>query len=823
MNVLFRSLEDFSNEELELAQLFSLAICRYLRILAESKQVAREPSDPLLIRHRAWVECALNTLFKTSSTQTICRNWSLQTDQIVQSLWQDHNLSDYPLALFALGKWGSLELNLSSDIDLILVTEDQSEVPLKQIKNFGAQLSVPSDRGFLYRTDYDLRPGGPSSSLVTTVSQFINHYWSFGESWERLALIRLRPITGSTEVINQVKEAAKKFTYRKYLDYSLYDAFSDLKSKIQRNQMIKDTDDLDIKLSSGGIREIELFVHALATIHGGRSPSLQEGQTQNILEELTNLGVIKPADRDLLSKHYWSLRHFENLMQLKGDLQTHRFSYAERNQFISESHFAEFTLIKKEISEYIDRELKPHQSDSLNASPPLQAERIDASFLNRLGLSHEEAEKLLPSISKINKSILGNERSKSKFESVIRLISEETPSIDLRPRAITFAVEFIRSLKAPTSTISLLAHHPNLVKDLAQVFSRVPYLSQILCSRPELLDEFVFRQQELIYNDADELMNGLFDRKLVSEMLAAIRFLRNRNLSELTDRLTHTADEISHHLSEFLKQDLGLKREVQILALGKWGSRELGLRSDLDLIFVVEDGTDPNAHRFARKFIAFLTSPLKGGRLFDVDLSLRPNGNSGPLIVSKTQIRNFLNTTAKAWQLQSYLRARSLDGPNSLIDFSFRALVASDWQDLREIRQKLIRNPKASDHWSLKLGAGGLVDIELCLQSLVLEGGWAHHIRGGVNKIIDGLKQASPHLEKDLNLLGKHYDFLREVEQMTNLLFPTPQSSISRHQLIFGQVADALCLSNDELTNSLNQTQANASQLVKALDPCYQR
>ena len=805
----WHSLDQFTSLEIAKASAFSDAIRRYLQYLNSDSG----SFNLLNQRHTGWCEAALNTLFQKCDTREICTRWSICADQIITSAWCEAGLDKYPVALFAMGKLGSRELNLSSDIDLFIISDDGVQIPSGLIRRFDSIASQQSEYGFLFRTDYDLRPGGPSSPLVCNLSQMINHYWSFGENWERLALVRLRPVVGDPEVINQACEATNKFTYRRYLDYSLFEAFSSLRKKIHQHQLQKNLDDLDIKLCRGGIREIELFTHSLATIHGGRSKSLQNPSTQAILEELEALEILNRDESQLLIHCYWSLRHFENLMQIRGDTQTHRWQPVKNSKFFNHAQDELFNTIKKQVCEFIDAKLSPGIINRENE------EKLAESSLNSKPNGHETAQ----TIAEIRQTILSTQNGRNQFDAVFSKFIHEIKEDHLIEPACEQFARFFKAVKAPTSTVSMLVQHPELLSDLAVVFSQMPYLSSILCSRPELLDELVLRHQELKLNDVDELVNQLFDRKLVNEILSGIDFLKTGKLSQLLQNLTHNADKIVKTLLEFLENQFNPSFQTDILALGKWGSSELGFRSDLDFIILVDELDGKDQFRFAQKLIHLITSPVKGGRLFEVDLSLRPSGRSGPLLVTKSHFLKFMKTSAAAWQLQSYLRARSITGSQIVQSLTYRTLTSEDWREIKAIREKLLVKSTTDGSWSLKLEAGGLVDIELCMQGLVINAGLAPKICGSVQNLTDGLISSNSSQAADLQKLLEAYLFLRKVEQLANLFLPMQQSRLHRSHIVFNKISACLKMPTEELAQRLDSLLLENALIVKDLDPCYRQ
>lgn len=246
----------------------------------------------------------------------ICKDWSESAERILKATWEHFEEEFSDLALFSLGKLGSEELNFSSDIDVCVVSQNPpSEKSVMALRKWVRTLSDRTEYGFCFRVDFDLRPGGKSSPLIQTFAQFEDHYSSRGETWERLALIRLRPIVGNAELAQKIMRFARKVSFRKYLDYSLFEDLKGLRNKIHALPVKAHPQEINIKLDAGGIRDIELFVHALQVIHGGRVVSLQIHKTTDAFHELEKQKLLPLEEIEILKATYWRLRAIENVLQ----------------------------------------------------------------------------------------------------------------------------------------------------------------------------------------------------------------------------------------------------------------------------------------------------------------------------------------------------------------------------------------------------------------------------------------------------------------------------------------------------------------------------
>ena len=273
-------IEGYSERELAEAASWP-AVRRALGILERAP--IDESSGLRLARHRAWVDAALAIRFERATPEAVCRAWSDAADAIVREAWI---VAGAPCAVFALGKLGARELNLSSDIDLIYARDDGGDPPLRELREFQRLLGEQTEFGFCFRVDVTIRPGGAAAPLAPTLSQFENHYGYHGEMWERLALIRLRAIAGPAGLVSQIEEFARKFSYRRHLDYTVLDDLNALRSRIRAERPDRGLNEFHLKLGRGGIRELELFTHALQAMRGGRDPTLRTGSTSEALAAL---------------------------------------------------------------------------------------------------------------------------------------------------------------------------------------------------------------------------------------------------------------------------------------------------------------------------------------------------------------------------------------------------------------------------------------------------------------------------------------------------------------------------------------------------------
>lgn len=814
-------LSEYSDTEIAKAKKVSPAIEHYLHI------VSQHPNTPENLyrvrRHKAWLECAFATIFKRANAAKVCAYWSNATDSIVREAWHTSGCQKHKLALFALGKWGSQELNLSSDIDIVFVSqENPSTEIIKDVRHFILLLSLSNEFGFCFRVDTDLKPGGRLAPLVCSLKQYEDYYWSSGETWERLALVRMRPIVGSPQVIEPLTETTERFVFRRHIDYSLLDDLKHLRAKIHAHYPQDKAKVRNLKLSPGGIRDIELFIHALQVIHGGKLKNLRTTSTTQAAQALIDEKRFSPADLNLLINNYWQFREFENYVQCLKDLQTHDWSADEHG--INEYNF--FIGETQKINRIVETVLGRAES-----SPTLpQDSLLQRQWLSSLGFNQKSIDEKLPellSLTALSTRTLQDEELRLR---VLRQFIERIAEVALdKDLGIALLIDFFRSTRAKTAFFSLLATETRLIRELSVLFGCSPYLGGILAARPELIDSYLYRAQAPHLENFEQMLDALAERRLLNEIIAANQLLQTKNIGQHQEALTASADEICLQLLSSLEDEIG-KSNVKILALGKWGGRELGFRSDLDFIFITTSAPTPIDQKISRRFLSRLTESHRGGPIYDVDMRLRPSGKGGPMLVHLDELLHYLRKTAAPWERQSYLKARVLRASTHanidshvLIEGQIRGactsrqITPSDLSELSQIRAKLIR--KSEDSIEIKFAAGGLIDIEFAVQIAILN----FSIADTPTSTIEMIGRLAEHNAKwriNAPHLTRHYMFLRLVEQVYQLVNQHPALSLNTHSDGLARTASLLSSTPTELSEHIvSQIFDHCVHILKDLDP----
>lgn len=748
-----------------------------------------ERSDPKSIysrRYLCWLECAYITYAKKDQAKTVCRYWSEQTDQLLIEAWNHFGLQHEPLALFALGKLGAKELNLSSDVDLMLVSDTApTNEMIKKVRAWKTFLEELSEHGWLFRVDLDLRPGGSKSPMVTSLQQFQDYYWSYGESWERLALIRLRPLCGPETIQKEALELRTRFSFPKYHYKDVVDDLLGLRKKIFENNQKKQKDSLHLKLQPGGIRDIELCVHAMQTLLGGRQPDLQTSSTEEAFYKFNKPDFLK------LREIYWQLRQYENQVQAVDDQQKHDIDYQAlppRWQWPEEKDLLQ--LLEKS-EKLVLKILKPSNEETIRIEAPI---RID----------QETLEEIWPRL--IN---LAEVHSKSGQQSLKYFIDQLNEYPGSPNHALLLILELFKSFRFHKEYFQVFASQQNLIRDLVNLFVHAPRLGHYLARRTDLLDDFLQSK----HSDAQpEEAVDLVDKKMVYEAIYAQEFIQNKNILETTTKLSKLADVL---LLDLLERN---SKDIQFVALGKWGGQELGFRSDIDFIFLSNDPASSN--KSARTFISQLTGNTSSGKLYDLDLRLRPSGQSGPVIVTAKSWLEYIETSAPPWQRQAYLKSRTFADNIDFKKTKLSPLTAEDIIELRRIHKQLMEQNKMPEETGidLKYHLGGLLSVEFFSQWYFLKKSLWPDSAATIGQL-DQIQKIESQKSDELKKLQKNYLEIRKAEQYLKLNADQNTSKIKWNSLYFSNLCLWLEQSKEEYKNWLLGTLQDNQRIMQSLDP----
>jgi glutamate-ammonia-ligase adenylyltransferase len=711
--------------------------------------------------------------------------------------------------IIGMGKLGARELNVSSDIDLIYVYEEDAvtdgEKPVSAQEYFGvvarrmyALIGDVTDDGFVFRVDLALRPNGNSGPPVVSLAMLEEYFLVQGREWERFAWLKSRVVAPRAAVTSgralALRSLVTPFVYRRYLDYGVFEGLRTLHHKIreeaQRRAAGRPERANDVKLSRGGIREIEFIVQLLLVVRGGQFPEIRTRSTLKALERLGAAGLMKAETAAKLHDAYVFLRRIEHRIQFLDDQQTHLLPTVDADLgWIAASlglscgkNACELLDRLGETREFVSTEFDTLLHDGRAPPPRTGGCRSGACNAQQAQLDSETwLDRLPPELGERVRRFAENprvqnmrEESRLRIAKLVQRAFEEIRSGNCSVEAASRFVDWIEPLLRRESYLALLVERPNVQRRLLRLLGLARWPVRYLMLHPGVIDELADERTMVERFEPAALTAELEDRHAAwtrsgeADESALLDTLRRAHHAEVFRTLVRdvesritveaVADELSALADTILERSLRwawghLKQrhrdvpKLAVIAYGKLGGKELGYGSDLDVVFLYDAAGEADPYRaqevygaFVRKLITWLTLRTAAGELFDIDTALRPNGNSGLLVTSIESFENYQrgrgSNTAWTWEHQAITRARFCAGDADLgarFEATRRAVIESERdaealrQEISGMRQKVRdAHPQRDERIDPKHCAGGLMDIEFAVQYLVLAHGRTH-------------------------------------------------------------------------------------------------
>ncbi|MEW5967424.1 MAG: bifunctional [glutamate--ammonia ligase]-adenylyl-L-tyrosine phosphorylase/[glutamate--ammonia-ligase] adenylyltransferase [Pseudomonadota bacterium] len=693
------------------------------------------------------------------------------------------------LVVVGMGKLGGGELNVSSDIDLIYLYPEEGETraddasaSVRTLSNheffirlgrkLAAALNEATADGYVFRVDLRLRPWGESGPLAMGFDMLEDYFVAQGRPWERYAWIKARPLSGARH--DELNGIVRPFVFRKYLDFGAFAAIRDLHVQIRREVARREMAH-NVKLGPGGIREIEFTAQVFQLIRGGQIASLQQRPTLVVLAELVRSGLMTAEAQQALAAAYDFLRRLEHRIQYLDDAQTQLLpDDAESQAMLAEAMdcldyatlVATLERHRGKVTRHFEQVFAAPQTDQM--SHPLAAVccgTADATSTRALleSAGYDDPDRVTATLDTLRQST-----ARLPESTQLRLNALLPPALEIigSQRAPLATLErfaaLVQSVARRATYLALLAEYPAALRQLVRLLAASPWAAQLITRQPQLLDELIAPQSLMSEPDWPQLAAQLHaeldahDGDTEAQMDALRRFKQVRTLrllaQDVAGRLTLEAlsDHLSHLADTLLAETLarcwaGLKTRHRddprfaVIGYGKLGGKELGYASDLDLVFLYDDD-DARAQevyaRLAQRINTWLGTLTPAGMLYETDLRLRPDGASGLLVSSTEAFRDYQLHHAWVWEHQALTRARFVCGDDA-IGAHFEAVrreilaLPRDAAKLREavlaMREKMrAGHVNDSDLFDLKHDPGGIVDVEFCVQYLVLRHSVAH-------------------------------------------------------------------------------------------------
>ena len=710
------------------------------------------------------------------------------------------------LCVVGMGKFGARELNVSSDIDLIYVYDQDGETAgsdtgrgrISNQEFFGkwvravfALVGETSEHGFVFRLDLALRPNGNSGPPAISLGALETYLQAQGREWERFAWLKSRVVApaGATHwpLTLQLRSIVMPFVFRRYLDYGVFDALRVLHRQIRDHASKRSAGrperNNDVKLSRGGIREIEFTVQLLQVVRGGQFPELRTRPTLSALARLVKAGLMPAATAQGLSAAYVFLRQVEHRIQYLDDQQTHVLPTDD-----ADLAWLAQTMGSPSTSAFLaqldtHRELVAHEFDALlggtartcsqckgAATPSETPGNTSLDFDATLALLQGDLKERLEHWHAHPRVLSLRDESRARL---LRLV-QRTAQWIAQGRASELAgvrlMDWMETLLRRESYLSLLDERPLVHERLLRVLGAARWPARYLQTHPGVIDELASnamlserfdaagfeselaqRLQSLTASgedDEENLLNLLRRAHHAEVFRTLVRDIEGRlTVEQVADDLSALAQSVLRTCTDWCWARLKTRHREQpqlaIIAYGKLGGLELGYGSDLDIVFVYDDEDERAGEIYGalvRKLINWLTVKTSEGDLYEIDTALRPNGNAGLLVTPFRAYANYQqqrgSNTAWTWEHQAITRARCVLGSADLRERfdAVRDAVIASARDLVSLHDEIaaMRARVGAAHrdkagmFDVKHSPGGMVDMEFAVQFLVLAHGAAH-------------------------------------------------------------------------------------------------
>ncbi len=698
------------------------------------------------------------------------------------------------LWVVGMGKLGARELNVSSDIDLIYVYDEDGETAgnaegrnkisaqeyfSRLVKRVYALIGDTTEHGFVFRVDLALRPNGNSGPSVVSLGALEEYFQVQGREWERFAWMKSRVVAPRSAVTNgsahKLRGVVLPFVFRRYLDYNVFESLRVLHQQIRDHAAKRSAGHPeranDVKLSRGGIREIEFTVQLLQVVRGGQFPELRTRPTLDALQRVAKAGLMPQATADALSAAYVFLRQVEHRIQYLDDQQTHvlptrdddlawiaqTMGHASTCSFLTALD-AHREMVAQEFDTLLggDRECKGcNGKNGTREAPELEGVLGVFKGAVRERLAQWPGN---PRVQALRDDARGR---------LMRLLQRTAQWLDegrVSEDAVLRMVDWLEPLLRRESYLALMLERPSVHERLLRLLGAARWPARYLLQHPGVIDElaggslFTTRFDAVEFEAELEARLAALKRTGEDDEESLLNLLRRAHhaeqfrtlardaegvltVEEVADDLSSLADAVLRVTARWcwgrLKQKHRPEPAIAIIAYGKLGGKELGYGSDLDIVFVYDD-EDERAQEiyaaFVRKLISWMTVKTGEGDLYEIDTALRPNGNAGLLVTRFEAFADYQqqrgSNTAWTWEHQAMTRARFVLGLPSLAPRfdAVRHAVISAQRDPTSLKAEIVAmrdrvrqaHVVKADRFDVKHSPGGMVDVEFVVQCLVL-------------------------------------------------------------------------------------------------------
>ena len=711
------------------------------------------------------------------------------------------------LWVIGMGKFGARELNVSSDIDLIYVYDDDGETTgrddgrgqitvheyfTRAVKLIQGLIGDTTEHGFVFRVDLALRPNGNSGPTVCSLDALEEYMLVQGREWERFAWLKSRVVAPRAAIAGGSAEGLRgvvlPFVFRKYLDYNVFESLRTLHDQIRshasRRSAGRPERANDVKLSRGGIREIEFTVQLLQVVRGGQFPELRTRPTLEALQRVARAELMPPEAADALARAYVFLRRVEHRIQYLDDQQTHILPTQDADlDWIARTlgydgvcpFLAELDTHREFVAQEFDRLLggdAPCKSCQKGAGGEARAAPSDIDAV--LPAFPERVRERLAEWPEHPRVLALRDEARGRLTRLLQRTAQWLEEGRVNEDGVLRLADWVEPLLRRESYIALLLERPAVHERLLRVLGAARWPARYAMQHPGVIDELAspsllnerfdaaafeqeleLRREALARggeDDEESLLNLLRRAHHAETFRTLARDVEGRiTVEQVADDLSALADAILRLTMRWCWPRLRQKHRAEprfgVIGYGKLGGKELGYGSDLDIVFVFDDEHEDAQEiyaAFVRKLITWLTVKTGEGDLFEIDTALRPNGNSGLLVTDIDAYADYQenrgSNTAWTWEHQAMTRARMVppsaptavaSSPSDPLTARFDAVrhaVITAPRDHAALRGEIIamrekmRNahPIRDGLFDVKHSPGGMVDAEFVTQYLVL-------------------------------------------------------------------------------------------------------
>lgn len=710
-------------------------------------------------------------------------------------------------------------------------------------------VSDPGNLGLLYRIDMRLRPEGATGPLVRTFESALQYYQNWGQRWERQALLRARPSAGNLALGEALLKELEGFIYRKYVDpLEVDETLHEMRDLRFRSILMAGNDQKtrrrNVKNGPGGIRDIEFLVQAVQNLYGAQFPELRQGTLFEILRRIHQSGLMGEQEFALLINGYGFLRRLEHRVQMDDMQKYHLPPPGSSLEILARGMgYTDGEVLEKDFSQTTEaihnifRIVFRTEENEESVSKLLEQTELLPTWREILtGYGFRDPESMFKSLFKLvedNEAPHLNSKLRRLLKGILpRLLAavREAPS----PDAAWKTFERLSLATPARSTLfSICEENPQFIKSIITIGSASPSMADHLVTNfhrvEELLEQATFEESPPSTDLEKCFQEQCPESRSGPEVLASLRSFRSRRelhiagrfimgLTDVTESVRNLSLLANFCLDKCVQHTgFGSAPEMVLLALGKFGGMELGVGSDLDLLILYEDHMQPDseaAQKTASEMIVEMSRSTQDGKLFEIDMRLRPYGKSSPLVPTIDGALDYYRNEGQTWEKLTLTRMRPIWGDPALIT-KFRNGL-EEWifdeqntaEILQEIREMRARIEKEKAEQALKCGPGGLIDIEFLVQAGQIV--WGKKIPDICSTgTVVGLQKLFTHgilEELEYDKLYRSHVFLREIENRLSLLTRSANKALPRDPILL-----------EHLTRCLNNARAHSSQLSETL------